>query len=249
MTELYKKSEIWFAVVLISVYVVGTSAADSISDLLGLSKSVTLFFHLLLSAAVLFWVVKMGLSKKYGLCRPEGKASRYLYFIPLALISSVNLWFGVQMNMGVTETLLYVGSMLCVGFLEEIIFRGFLFRAMEKDGVRLAIIVSSVTFGIGHIVNLFNGSGAELSENLCQVAYAVAFGFLFVTVFYRGGSLIPCIVSHSAINMLSAFSNEAAMKGTTNIIVSAVMCVTALGYTLVLMRTLPENKGGDRRVT
>ena len=49
--------------------------------------------------------------------------------------------------------------MLCVGFAEEVIFRGFLFRAMEKDNVKTAIIGSSVTFGLGHVLNLVNGSG------------------------------------------------------------------------------------------
>lgn len=33
--------------------------------------------------------------------------------------------------------------------------------------------MSSVTFGMGHIVNLFNGSGAKLVSNLCQVKYAI----------------------------------------------------------------------------
>ena len=33
--------------------------------------------------------------------------------------------------------------------------------------------MSSVTFGRGRIVNLFNGSGAKLASNLCQVRYAI----------------------------------------------------------------------------
>lgn len=56
------------------------------------------------------------------------------------------------------ETALYVLSMLCVGFIEELIFRGFLFKAMAKDGIKSAIIVSSITFGLGHIINLVNGA-------------------------------------------------------------------------------------------
>lgn len=90
--------------------------------------------------------------------------------------------------------------MLCVGFLEEVIFRGFLFTSIAKDTTKSAIIISSVTFGIGHIINLFNGSGMDLLSNLCQIVFAIAVGFLLVTIFYRGGSLLPCILVHSAIN-------------------------------------------------
>lgn len=55
---------------------------------------------------------------------------------------------------------------------------------------------------------LVNGSGAELAESLFQVTGAIAIGFLLVVLFYRGGSLLPCIITHSAINMASAFANE-----------------------------------------
>ena len=53
--------------------------------------------------------------------------------------------------------------MLCVGFWEEVIFRGLLFQAIAKDNIKSAVIISCVTFGIGHIINLFNGSGMDLS--------------------------------------------------------------------------------------
>ena len=114
-----------------------------------------------------------------------------LFYLPLLIAASCNLWFGVKTNMSPANTLFYVGSMLCVGFLEEFIFRGLLFRAMEKDSVKSAVIVTSLTFGIGHIINLFNGSGMDLVSNLGQVVSAVAFGFLFVILFLKTGSLLP----------------------------------------------------------
>lgn len=160
------------------------------------------------------------------------------------LIASCNLWFGVKINMPLTDTLLYMGSMLCVGFLEEVIFRGLLFRAMAKDNVRAAVIVSSVTFGIGHIVNLFNGSGAELIPNLCQVCYAIAFGFMCVTLFDRGKSLLPCIAVHSAVNMLSAFAAQQTIS--QEILSAALLTVIPVLYTLYLLHSLP-NAAVDKR--
>ncbi len=68
--------------------------------------------------------------------------------------------------------------------MEEVIFRGFLFKAICKTNVKQAIIISSVTFGFGHIVNLLNGR--DIPETLIQICYAVAIGFLFYNYFYKG---------------------------------------------------------------
>jgi membrane protease YdiL (CAAX protease family) len=125
--------------------------------------------------------------------------------------------------------------MFCVGFLEELIFRGLLFQAMAKDGVKTAIIVSSVTFGIGHIVNLVNGSGAELLPNLLQVMYAVAICFAFVMIYCRTRSLMPCIIVHGIFNGLSAFANEAVMTPRRQIISGILLAVIAGGYALYLV--------------
>ena len=123
--------------------------------------------------------------------------------------------------------------MLCVGFLEELIFRGFLFRAMCKDNVKSAIIVSSITFGIGHIVNLLNG--AELLSTLLQVCYAIAIGFLFTIIVYYGKSLIPCILCHSIVNSLSVFAVES--DNLLDIITAIVIIVVSLTYTLWIIKT------------
>jgi len=128
--------------------------------------------------------------------------------------------------------------MLCVGFLEEIIFRGFLFKAMSRDSIKSAIIVSSVTFGIGHIINLINGSGMGLVANLCQVVYAIAFGFLFVIIFHRGGSLLPCIMTHSTVNALSVFST-APETAAVEIVTALILTAIGIIYTLILLKTLP----------
>ena len=131
---------------------------------------------------------------------------KYLYFIPLLLILSVNLWSGININGSWKAIVFYILNMLNVGFIEEVIFRGFLFKMMEKDNLRNAIIVSSITFGVGHIVNLF--MGADLIPTLLQIAYATSIGYLFVTIFYKSKSLIPCIITHSIMNALSVFSVE-----------------------------------------
>ena len=129
-----------------------------------------------------------------------------------------------------------------VGFLEEVIFRGLLFKAMERDNEKSAIIVSSLTFGTGHLLNLFNGSGMDLADNFIQIIFATAVGFLFVTIFYRSKSLLPCIMTHSAINTLSTFANEAAYAVEKQIIHILVMIALTVAYTLILTRTIPKSQ-------
>ncbi len=128
--------------------------------------------------------------------------------LTMMLFMSYNLWFGFAINFPAVDTACYILSMLCVGFLEEVIFRGFLFKALAKDNVKTAIIISSVTFGLRHILNLFNGSGMDMAANLWQIVVSIACGFLFVIIFYRGGSLIPCIIAHSVNNAVSVFANN-----------------------------------------
>lgn len=241
MQKLYQKSELWFAIVWIVIYVVGTSFADGLSETLGLAKIVTVPFLLVLCAVAFVWMKKNQLFRKYGLCATDIKASRFLYYIPLLAIISCNFWFGASWDGAVLKTALYVASMLCVGFLEEIIFRGFLFKAMARESLKAAVIVSSVTFGIGHIVNLVNGSGADLLGNLCQVCYAMAAGFLFVILFYRGGSLWPCIVTHCAVNSLSVLEKPG-LTAREQILSAAILTVISLAYALILLKTLPKGE-------
>lgn len=234
LKKLYEKSELWFALAWIIGYVVLASTGDNISADLGIDKVVTLPILIAMSGVLYFFVSKNGLTEKYGLCRPQLPAAKMLYYIPLLLLLTANLWYGVALNQSPLETVLYILAMFCVGFLEELIFRGLLFQAMAKDGVKSAIIVSSMTFGIGHIVNLVNGSGAELLPNLLQVMYAVAIGFAFVMIYCRTGSLMPCILVHSIFNGLSAFANEAVMTPRRQIISGVLLAVIAGGYALYL---------------
>ena len=119
-------------------------------------------------------------------------------------------------------------SMALVGFVEEMIFRGFLFKGMLAEGKPApAVIVSSLTFGIGHIVNFLTGQAGF--ETAVQIVFAVSLGFVFTMVCYKSGSLIPCIIAHSLIDVFSLFAgdNIAADRiyvGAT-IVVSIIYCI------------------------
>ena len=235
MTKLYRKSEIAFAILWIVAYVVLSSLADRLSESVGITKSVTAALHLAMALVLFFWIRRNGLGKKYGFCRSCCPAKRFLFYLPLALIASTSLWYGISPRFGFPGTLLYVVSMCCVGFLEEVIFRGLLFRAMEKDNLKAAIIVSALTFGLGHIVNLFNGSGRDLASAVFQIVFALLVGFVLVLIFYRGGSLLPCIAFHSVNNALGAWEAEGTMDPKLETALNAALIVVVLGGYLIYL--------------
>ncbi len=242
MTNLYRKSEITFAVLWIIAYVILSSYADRISLNLGTVKSVTAVLHIAMTLILYCWIRRNDLSRKYGLVMPQIPARRFLYYIPLVLIAAVTFIEGAAMNYSAAGTVCYVVSMICVGFLEEILFRGFLFRAMEKDGLKSAVIVSSLTFGIGHIVNLFNGSGKMMADSIVQIVFAVMVGLALVLIFYYGGSLVPCIVFHSANNALKAFEAEGTMDPRLAMALNFVLIFFVLGgYIIYLYKAFHQN--------
>ena len=230
MKKLYEKSKIAFAVTWIIAYCVLMSAGDTLSAKLGVEKSVTLVIGIGLSAVLLLFLWNNKLFDRYGLCLPKVPPRAMLYYIPVYIMLTANLWYGVTCNYGIAETVHYMLSMLCVGFLEEVIFRGLLFEAMREDGLKSAVIVSSVTFGMGHIINLFNGSGAGLLPNLLQIFYATAVGFMFVMMYLKSKSLLVCIAVHGIFNAFNVFADESAVTDGMQIITAILLTVITGGY-------------------
>lgn len=245
MKKLYEKNELTFTIVWIVIYCVLQSFANPLNEKIGIEYSASALFCVLQSVILFLFIWKNHLIERYGFCKSSVPARRFLYYIPLILLATGNLWNGIAVKDSLSATVCRIICMLCVGFIEELIFRGFLFQAIAKDNTKSAIIISSVTFGIGHLVNLFNDSGMDLVNNLCQIFFAVSVGFLFVTIFYRGGSLLPCILTHSAINSLNTFANKAGFTMEKQMIHFFAMILITTAYTLILTKTLPKNPSED----
>ena len=213
MKKLYKNNEVAFALVWIAFYVIvmniALQACEGFDNLA--AKTIPQMLVPVISIAVIalaatIWIVNNGLTEKYGLCPFKSSLKSFLWFLPLAVMSCINLKNGVAFSAPIFVSLLMAVNLAVGGYVEEIIFRGFLFRAMAKDNYRMAIIVSAVTFGAGHIVNLANT--ADTVGVLLQICYAIVIGFLYTIIVWKGGSLWPCIASHIFVNGSSVFSQE-----------------------------------------
>ena len=228
MKKLYDKSEIWFAVVWIIIYVVAMGnlrnqfGDDSPFSLLGLS---------VIAVCITVFMLKNRLTQKYGFNRVRN-CLKYLFFIPFILLISVNFWAGISVHYPMPNQIFAVLNMALVGYIEEVIFRGFLFKAIEKSNVTRAIIISAVTFGAGHIINLLTGQATV--DTVLQMIYAIAIGFAFVMVFHKSKSLIPCIVTHSLIDITSKFAAESTK--TLEYATVIFILIVAGGYAFYLSR-------------
>ena len=225
MKKLYEKNELWFALLWIAVYcavsipIRGLLGDESLAMLLGLAA---------IAAGILLFVKKLHLERKYGLVKWQGGAKDYLFFLPALILTTGNLWDGFGMAYSGAAQVYAVLSMLLVGLVEELIFRGFLFRALlERDPAPVAITISAVTFGIGHIVNLLAGQGGM--ESLIQVIFAIAWGFIFTFMYYKSGSLWVCIVVHGLVDVFSKFTAAERRSGylyvAATIFVAVVYCI------------------------
>ncbi len=202
MKQFLEKNETLLSIALIVLYIVINSFCI---NNFGITDFRSAIINTAFSLMLLALILTLKRRKYYGLTAVKN-IKDYLYFVPLALIVSVNLWGGININNTLDEIIWHIVNMLNIGFIEEIIFRGFLFKMMARDNVKLAISVSAITFGIGHILNLFNG--ADVIYTVMQILYAISIGYLFVIIFYKSGSLIPCIIAHSVMNALSIFNTD-----------------------------------------
>lgn len=228
MKKSLEKYELFITIFLIVIYLVFNSICI---NNFGEYSIYTFLCNLVLSLGIVIFIIRNKLSKYYSLNSfPSPK--KFLYFIPMILLVFVNFIGGVGINNTFSEILFYMLTMLCVGFLEEIIFRGFLYKKLARESENIAIIVTTITFGIGHILNLFNG--AELVPTLLQICYAMAGGYLFVMVLIKSKSLWPCIITHSLLNSLSIFSIGSGVVYTY--LVPVLLFVISLSYALYVRK-------------
>ncbi len=93
-----------------------------------------------------------------------------------------------------------------IGFYEEIFMRGLLLQNLVKNyknGVYKALIISSLIFGLAHLINIIH---APLFDTIVQVIYSITAGLLFGAVFIKTKNLLSLIILHSVFNLFTYFT-------------------------------------------
>ena len=147
------------------------------------------------------------------------------------------------------QVYLYLIECFSVGFFEEIVFRGVLLILLLKkfknhpNKVLLSIVISSVIFGLSHIVNIFYG--LSLSDTILQIMYSFLVGMLWAIMFLRTGNLWLTMLLHATFNF---FGQVMFYLGTVNhrydiytVVITIVFGIFAALYSIRLLREIDEN--------
>ena len=107
---------------------------------------------------------------------------------------------------------------LTPGFVEEMAFRGlgvanFMRTAKSGKDIKLIFWLSSVVFGLVHIMNI-NAGGAVIAS-LIQSVYAIGVGMLFCAVYLRTGNLWPTIIAHMSVDFMEFLRGDLEASGGT----------------------------------
>lgn len=201
MRTLQHKSPVWHAVAWIGIYVVAVNIGDALSEVIGVPNSGTAAVLAVVSLWLILYLRADGWLPYYGVraVRRSDFDKTWLY-IPLVLTAAMQFTKGLRDDLDLTAVLLIVALMICVGFLEELIFRGMLFRGIQRTStLTRAVVISGVTFGIGHIVNLARGMTAV--EQIIQIGFGIVLGIVLALLFAVTETIVPLIVFHALLNI------------------------------------------------
>ncbi|MGE7114232.1 CPBP family intramembrane glutamic endopeptidase [Lysinibacillus sp. NPDC047702] len=123
---------------------------------------------------------------------------------------------------------------IAVGFCEELIFRGLIFKYLSEKGLKTAILGSSILFGIGHLVNL--ASGQDFLMTLLQIIFAFLFGLVCAEIVAKTKSIIFPIIWH-ATHDLFAFLTDSE-PNVLSVSIYVFHCLLLIGLAIYFWRAL-----------
>jgi len=127
---------------------------------------------------------------------------------------------------------------IAVGFCEELIFRGLVFKYLSAKGLKVAIIGSSILFGIGHFTNLL--SGQDFLMTLLQVTYACLFGLVCAEIVAKTKSIIFPIVWHATHDFIALLTDSE--QNVLAVSIYVLHCLVLMGLAIYFWRALFPKK-------
>ncbi len=162
----------------------------------------------------------------------------------LLLIGTGLLQFATGTYVGKDMKLLFMVlfTTLLVGISEELMFRGILLPALvKKRGKVMAVIMSSVMFGLLHSVNILGG--LPFHEMLVQVVSSSVVGVLFACVALEIKNIVPIMIYHWLWDgiLFSGKYLESSGDGLT-VLLLVMEVVFAITFFVILARKTKEAK-------
>jgi membrane protease YdiL (CAAX protease family) len=217
-------------------------AAGTISTIMETGETQTILIQAgftFLSAAVgIALMAKSSYSlKEYGFTGMTRQAKvNAAWFLPLLAVEAFSFLPGFRENVTTVYFLAVVLFTLLVGINEEVYFRGLILKRLGEKGIRYAAIVSSVLFGVVHLVNVVGG--ANLIYTGLQIVFAALFGFVCAELVILTKSLIPVILWHFIHDCIGFVTVE---EITTPALISVIIqTVLMLAYSVYLWKKIKK---------
>ena len=184
-------------------------------------------------AAIIYTLIRHKNLSAIGFRRPEpGSIRKLLYCFPLLIIALSAFAAGVDFEKGGGFLLANLFLALCVGLTEEIYFRGIICNLWLEKGVKKAVLISAVLFGICHLMNVLGGAG--LAETILQIFFALAYGVAFALVFIVSKSIWPCIALHAFHDACSFLSRDGSARA--NVLTGTFQFAVMIVYIAVIIK-------------
>jgi len=188
----------------------------------------TLMFNFIIISMIAFLILKqfcpnwkLGLNKKQ---LNKGLKKYGRIGIIVGIISGIAFYIGLQpfnyspsiFKVLIEGIIYYFG----VAFIEELYVRGLLLNLIEKIFIKsknktiIAIIISSVVFGLGHIFGVIDQSMLII---ITKVIWTIAMGIYFGTIYKKTDNLWLPIILHFIIDICALPYCFTTMKGYPNI--------------------------------
>ena len=163
----------------------------------------------------LCFTVYLGYRVLNPITKPVGK--NMLYILP-ALCVAINNMPIIPLVLGQSEItagydkiLLLLGECLAVGFFEEMAFRSVVMlgimenRRKNKKDIVIAVVISSIVFGLVHLINLFISPSGMV---ILQILYSALIGAMCSVVLLLTRNIWVCVALHGLFNFSGAIVSE-----------------------------------------
>ncbi|MDO3408210.1 CPBP family intramembrane metalloprotease [Saccharibacillus sp. CPCC 101409] len=196
-----QRRPVWAVVVIELLLMVAVAAAGTYATLKGLSYTAPVLLSFIPIALAL--IVYMTLRRRWGYYGFRSlksiPKSGYIYYLPLLAVLVAISFKGFR-PLTIQEILFFLFFTLLVGFVEETVYRGLIFKTMLKKGAVAAIVTSSILFSITHVLNAL--SGQSLAATLLQLLYALLVGCALALLLLKNGNILPLIAFHFLHNLI-----------------------------------------------
>jgi uncharacterized protein len=136
--------------------------------------------------------------------KPPRSGRTLLAFLPLLLLPVAVVASSGFKAASAGQMIAFAALTVMVGFAEEGLLRGVALRALLPIGLMRAAVLSSLLFGIGHLLNLGHGS-SPLTVTV-QMIYSTLLGIGFAGVRMYTGTIWPAIAAHALIDFADVAS-------------------------------------------